>query len=189
MTAYRRRLILAGMASFALPAVALARQCRITPRDALGPYYKSGAPEQADICASGSGGGQRLIVSGGVLGMPDCAPLPGALVEVWQADERGDYTGINSGRQDDPGCLLRASIRAGKDGRYSFATVFPGEYPGRPRHIHFRISSKGYATLVTQLYFGRERGIPEQLVVAVKRDDKDVLQANFDIALARAAGG
>jgi protocatechuate 3,4-dioxygenase beta subunit len=152
----------------------------------LGPFYKPNAPAQAELCASGSGGKERLLVVGQVRGMPDCAPLGGALVEVWQADERGDYTQVGAARPDDPACLLRASIVADGEGRYRFATVAPGEYPGRPRHIHYRVSRKGYATLVTQLYFARERGVADPLVVTPARNEQGVAQATFDITLARA---
>jgi protocatechuate 3,4-dioxygenase beta subunit len=178
----RRRFLVAG-AIFVVPGALHAQQCRVTPRDALGPFYKSGAPAQAELCASESGGSQKLTVTGRVLGTPDCAPLAGALVEVWQADARGDYTQVGTGR-DDPGCLLRASLKADAEGRYAFRTVMPGEYPGRPRHIHYRVSAKGYTTLVTQLYFARERGIPQELVVTVAPKD-GVLAASFDVTLAR----
>jgi protocatechuate 3,4-dioxygenase beta subunit len=181
MNADRRRLLLGGAALIVVPAGALAQQCRVTPRDGLGPFYVKGAPAQADLCASGSGGGQKLTVTGRVLGGPDCAPLAGALVEVWQADSRGDYTQVGAGR-DDPGCLLRASLKTGADGRYAFRTVLPGEYPGRPRHIHYRVSAKGHATLVTQLYFARERGIPQELV-AIAAPKDGVLAAAFDVTL------
>ena len=165
--------------------MALAQQCRVTPRDTLGPFYKPDAPAQPELCASGSGGKERLIIIGQIRGMPDCTLLSGALVEVWQADERGDYTQVGAARPDDPGCLLRASVLTDGEGRYRFATVLPGEYPGRPRHIHYRVSHKGHATLVTQLYFGRERGVPEALVVTPARDDKGVARATFDITLAK----
>ena len=179
----RRKFIAAGAALVAAPAV-LAQQCRVTPRDALGPFYVKGAPAQAELCASGSGGGQKLTVSGRVLGTPECAPLAGALVEVWQADSRGGYTQVGAG-QDDAGCLLRASLKADAEGRYLFRTVLPGEYPGRPRHIHYRVSAKGYATLVTQLYFARERGIPPELVVNAAQKE-GALVASFDVTLAKA---
>lgn len=178
----RRRMLLSGAALIAAPA-AFAQQCRVTPRDALGPFYVKGAPAQADLCASGSGGGQKLTVTGRVLGAPDCAPLAGALVEVWQADSRGDYTQVGAGR-DDPGCLLRATLKTDSAGRYSFRTVLPGEYPGRPRHIHYRVSAKGHATLVTQLYFTRERGISPELAVAAAPKD-GILAATFDVTLAK----
>ena len=182
MNPHRRRLLFGGAALIAAP-VTLAQQCRVTSRDALGPFYKSGAPALADLCASGSGGSQKLTVTGRVLGAPDCAPLAGALVEVWQADARGDYTQVGAGR-DDPGCLLRASLRTDAEGRYAFRTVMPGEYPGRPRHLHYRVSAKGYAVLVTQLYFAREQGVPQDLVVAAVPKDGN-LAAAFDITLAR----
>lgn len=178
----RRRMLLGGVALIVAPA-AYAQQCRVTPRDALGPFYVKGAPAEAELCASGSGGGQKLTITGRVLGAPDCAPLTGALVEVWQADSRGDYTQVGA-KQDDAGCLLRASLKTGADGRYAFRTVLPGEYPGRPRHIHYRVSAKGHVTLVTQLYFARERGIAQELVVTAAPKD-GTLAASFDVTLAR----
>ena len=180
----RRKFIAAGAALLAAPA-ALAQQCRVTPRDALGPFYVKGAPAHANLCASAAGGAQKLTVSGRVLGMPECAPLAGALVEVWQADARGDYTEVTPGKKDDPGCLLRASLTTDTGGRYRFQTIVPGEYPGRPRHIHYRVSAKGHSTLVTQLYFAHERGIPQDLIVTAAPKDGG-LAASFDITLAKA---
>jgi protocatechuate 3,4-dioxygenase beta subunit len=179
----RRRLLLGVTAMLAAPAAALAEQCRVTPRDSLGPFYKSNAPAEIDLCASGAGGGQRLTVTGRVLGMPECMPLAGALVEVWQADARGDYSQVGA-KRDDSSCLLRASLKTDAEGRYSFRTLLPGEYPGRPRHIHYRVSAKGYATLVTQLYFARERGIPQELAVTAMPKD-GALAASFDVTLAK----
>ena len=182
----RRRLLLGSVALIVVPA-AYAQQCRVTPRDALGPFYKANAPAQAELCASGSGGDQKLVISGRVLGAPECAPLAGALVEVWQADARGDYSQVGA-RPDDAGCLLRATLKTGADGRYMFRTVLPGEYPGRPRHIHYRVSAKGHATLVTQLYFARERGVSPELVAAVAPKD-GILAATFDVTLRAGSRG
>jgi len=165
--------------------MALAQQCRVTPRDMLGPFYKPNARAQADMCTSGSGGTEKLLVNGRVLAVSDCKPLAGAMVEVWQADAKGDYSQVGA-KLDDPGCLLRASVLTDAEGRYAFTTILPGEYPGRPRHIHYRVSHKEYATLVTQLYFVRERGVAEQLVVTPARNEKGVAQATFDITLAKA---
>jgi protocatechuate 3,4-dioxygenase beta subunit len=185
----RRRLFVVGglLGLGAFPA--FAQQCRPTPRDALGPFYTRNAPEQNDLCASGSGGKARLIVSGRILGAPDCKPLAGALVEVWHADANGDYSEFTRGKKDDPACLLRASLKTDAEGRYSFSTVVPAEYPGRPRHVHYRVSHAGHATLVTQLYFERERGVAQELVTALSRDDKGVSRAAFDITLMRAGAG
>src|SRR5512134_411831 len=105
----RRRFLGVVGVLLAAPSALHAQQCRVTPRDQLGPFYKSGAPAQGELCASGSGGKERLVIAGRILGMPDCKPLAGALVEVWQADQRGDYSQVGA-KPDDPGCLLRASI-------------------------------------------------------------------------------
>ncbi len=182
----RRQLVFAGIAGLITTVPAVAQQCRGTPRDQLGPFYLRGAPEQTDLCASGSGGKERLVVSGRVLGMPDCKPLAGALVEVWQADANGDYSGFTRGKQDDAACLLRASLKTDVEGRYSFSTIVPAEYPGRPRHIHYRVSHAAHGTLVTQLYFARERGVADELVAALQRDGKGGSRAAFDITLVRA---
>ncbi len=182
----RRQLLFAGFAGLLTAVPAAAQQCRSTPRDQLGPFYSRGAPEQMELCASGSGGKDRLLVSGRVLGT-GCKPLAGALVEIWHADANGDYSGFTRGKQDDAACLLRASIKTDADGRYSFSTVVPAEYPGRPRHIHYRIGHAAHATLVTQLYFARERGVSDELVTTVQRDGKGVARATFDITLSQAA--
>ncbi len=184
LSAQKRRLILAGLGLCAAPWTALAQQCRVTPRDTLGPYYKSGAPASGELCASGSGGAEKLIVTGRVTGLPSCAPLAGARVEVWQADARGEYTQVG-GARDDQRCLLRARLTADGAGQYRYSTILPGEYPGRPRHIHYRVSHPGHAALVTQLYFGSERDIPEALQATLRRDAQGVWQATFDLTLGR----
>ena len=61
----------------AAPAMAFAQRCRVTPRDALGPYCKPGAPAEPELCASGSAGGRMLTVKGRALGMPGGALAAG----------------------------------------------------------------------------------------------------------------
>jgi protocatechuate 3,4-dioxygenase beta subunit len=185
MMATRRQLIVVGFAFCAWPAAsARAQQCRATPRDQLGPFYTRNAPEQTELCTSGSGGRERLTVAGRVLGA-DCKPLAGALVEVWHADANGDYSHFTRGKKDDPACLLRASVRTNAEGRYQFTTIVPAEYPGRPRHIHYRVSHAAHATLVTQLYFTGDRGAVEGLTAPLQRDAQGVASAIFDITLNR----
>ena len=58
--------------------------CAPTRPDMLGPFYKPDAPARA---RTGSG----LVVSGAVRSTKGCVPLPGARVEWWSADERGEY--------------------------------------------------------------------------------------------------
>jgi protocatechuate 3,4-dioxygenase beta subunit len=125
--------VLAVLALFAAPAQAQ-RPCTPTPPDSLGPFYTPNAPERAST-------GRGLTVNGVVRSAAGCAPLPGARIEWWSADGKGEY-------QD----ALRATQRAEGDGRYRYETVAPGRYPGRPPHVHVRVTAPGHRTLVTQLY-------------------------------------
>src|SRR5574341_1898157 len=109
-------------------------RCEPTPPDMEGPFYRPGAPERA---STGSG----LIVRGRILGVPDCRPLPDARIEWWHAGASGEYDDAH-----------RGSLKGNRDGSYRFSTDFPGKYPGRPPHIHFKIFAPGYRDLTTQLY-------------------------------------
>lgn len=123
--------------------------CTPTRADSEGPFYVPGAPLTT---STGSG----LTVAGRVLGAPDCRPVPGARVEWWQTDRSGRY-----------GDEHRGSQAADSDGNYRFTTDFPGEYPGRPPHIHFKASAPGYRPLTTQLYLrGGEREVYFPIVLA-----------------------
>jgi protocatechuate 3,4-dioxygenase beta subunit len=156
----RRGFLFAGLACLAAPV--FAQQCRRTPDDALGPFYVPGQPAQADLCPRNVAPG--MLVTGRVRSFPDCRPVAGALVEVWHADEYGVYTRSVQAVHNDFDCRLRASLRSGEDGRYSFRSIAPGDYHGRPRHIHFRVTASGYRELVTQLYFPPQEGVDPRLL-------------------------
>jgi len=155
----RRGFLLAGLACFAGAAAA---QCRRTPTDALGPYYLPGQPAQTNLCQRDATPG--MLVRGRVTRFPECSPVAGALIEVWHADSRGAYTRVDKLGIDDPTCLLRASLRSGSDGTYSFRTLAPVAYGSRPRHIHFRVSAPGFRTLVTQMYLDPAEGLDGRLL-------------------------
>jgi len=118
----------------AAPVAAQPASCAPTKPDMLGPFYKPDAPERAVT-------GQGLVVRGTVRSARGCVPLSGARVEWWSADGRGEY-------HDE----LRATQRTGAAGAFTYETVAPGRYPGRPPHLHVKISAAGHRTLVTQLY-------------------------------------
>ena len=90
-------------------------------------------------------------------------PLPGKLIEVWQANAGGRYRHANDGYlapldENFGGC---GRCISDAEGNYSFQTVMPGPYPWpnggndwRPAHIHFSIFGDGFAQrLITQMYF------------------------------------
>lgn len=108
--------------------------CSPTRPDVEGPFYKPNAPERATT-------GHGLLVTGTVRSASGCGPLPGARIEWWSINPRGDY-------DDDH----RASQPADGDGHFRYETDFPIRYFGRPPHLHVRISAPGHRTLITQLY-------------------------------------
>ena len=114
-----------------------------TVRQTEGPFFKPMSPERADLIEPGMGGTPIELV--GFVLTRACKPLPGALVDLWHADDRGDY--------DNSGYRLRGHQFADAEGRYRFRTVVPAIYVGRTRHFHVKVQRKGGRVLTTQLYF------------------------------------
>mgnify|MGYP005841326623 CR=1 FL=1 len=132
--------------------------CAPTATNPAGPFYLPDAPFRDDLRPA-EAPGTTLVVAGQVMDT-NCAPLAGAVVDVWQADAGGAYDFSADYR-------YRGRIQADDDGRYQFTTVMPGNYGSRPSHIHFRISHPAAATLTTQLYFeGDPRNATDGLVVS-----------------------
>ncbi|MQQ09836.1 protocatechuate 3,4-dioxygenase subunit beta [Epibacterium sp. SM1979] len=106
--------------------------------------------------------GERIILHGRVLD-ENGRPVPGTLVELWQANAGGRY------RHKKDTYLAPIDLNFGGCGRtltdengyYYFRTVKPGAYPWRnwvnswrPAHIHMSIFGSGFAQrLITQCYF------------------------------------
>ncbi len=106
--------------------------------------------------------GQRIIVHGRLLDESGRG-VPGALIEVWQANAGGRYRHAKEGYMAplDPNFGGCGRVITEADGSYRFRTVQPGAYPWpnrandwRPAHIHFSIMGAGFAQrLITQMYF------------------------------------
>ena len=151
----------------AVPATALAQQCLPTAANVLGPFYRAAAPARAKLADPGETG-EVLVVSGTVYG-PDCrTPLPGALLDVWQANSAGLYDiDKPANLTDRTQFRLRGRLLTDAQGRYEIETIVPGRYPippglpgleqyagrMRPAHIHFIVMHPLYGPLTTQLYF------------------------------------
>ena len=113
-----------------------------------GPYFKPSSPERIELLEPEMPG-QPIELVGFVLTRA-CRPVAGALLDFWQADDKGGY--------DNSGFRLRAHQFADADGRFRFRTIVPGNYPGRTRHFHVKVQPKGGRVLTTQLYFPGEPG-------------------------------
>jgi len=119
----------------------------ITPSQTEGPYYKANTPERSSLIEPGIAG-TRVVLTGSVL-TRDCRPIAGALLDFWQANDKGAY--------DNNGYTLRGHQFSDANGRYTLETILPGLYPGRTRHIHVKVQAPNQPVLTTQLYFPEER--------------------------------
>jgi protocatechuate 3,4-dioxygenase beta subunit len=138
--------------------------CVARPEQTAGPYFVDTKLNRSDIRSDPSTGAIKegapldlvLAVSG--LRAGTCAPLAGAHVDIWHCDATGVYSGV-----EDPGfntvgqSFLRGYQITDDAGEARFRTIYPGWYPGRAVHIHFKIrtdpgSERGHE-FISQLYF------------------------------------
>ncbi len=121
-----------------------------TSEDILGPFYRENAPVRSNLNVNNHSG-VSLVLSGKVLTNDCITPIEGAKVEIWHANESGEYDNTTSD------FAFRATAFTDQNGNYEFSTITPGRYLNgnnyRPSHIHFYVSAADHETLVTQLYF------------------------------------
>ena len=145
-------------ASAALPA------CVGKPEQTEGPYFLDGMLNRSDVRSDPSDGTisdgipLSLIFRVSSIGARGCAPLAGAVVDLWHCDARGYYSGVQDHSFNTTGKkFLRGFQVTDRAGITRFATIYPGWYPGRTVHIHFKIrtdpSSKAGQEFTSQLYF------------------------------------
>ncbi|MBW5248208.1 dioxygenase, partial [Streptomyces sp. P01-B04] len=111
-----------------------------------GPYFKPNSPLRTSLVTAGTPG-VPLTVSGYVFGR-ECRPVPGVLLDFWQADTNGAY--------DMSGYAFRGHQFTDRSGAFTLTTIVAGLYPGRARHIHVKAQAPGSGILTTQLYFPGE---------------------------------
>jgi protocatechuate 3,4-dioxygenase beta subunit len=150
----------------------------VTQRQTEGPFFKPSSPQRVDLIEPGIGG-QPIELTGFVL-TRGCKPVAGALVDLWQADDKGDY--------DNSGFRLRGHQFADAEGRYRFRTIVPAQYPGRTRHLHVKVQPKGGRILTTQLYFpgeaeNRRDGLFRKELLIRTAKNAGTLAGRFDFVL------
>lgn len=177
-THHSRRHVLRTMAFVGLsglvarPAIAQATGLPLTPLQTMGPFYPIARPLEDDMDLTriagrtGRAAGQVIELTGRVL-TPDGAPVPGARVEVWQANREGRYDHPSDPNPAplDPNFQGFGVQQTDEEGRYRFLTIKPGAYAVRPDnpddirppHIHFDVFGRK-DRLVTQMYFPGEPG-------------------------------
>ena len=149
-----------------------------TPAQTEGPYFTSNSPERSNLREAGMAG-TLLTITGQVV-TTLCQPIARAKLDWWQAD--------NSGAYDNSGYRLRGHQYTDDNGRFTLATIVPGLYPGRTRHIHVKAQAPNKPVLTTQLYFpGEPRnasdGIYSSALLMQVADTADGKAATFTFVL------
>jgi protocatechuate 3,4-dioxygenase alpha subunit len=136
-----------------------------TPGQTVGPFFALGLdrPEWADL-TRGNPQGERITVEGQVLD-GDGAPVPDAMIELWQANTAGRYDHVEDTQADkkiDPHFHGYGRAATDPQGRFKITTIKPGPVPGRGNalqapHINVAFFARGLLRqLHTRIYFADE---------------------------------
>ena len=115
--------------------------CVLTAALTEGPFFVDEKLNRADIRTDPSTGavspGTPLALTFNVSRVANnaCTPLTGAYLDVWHCDSSGIYSDVDGSSQK----FLRGYQVTDANGIANFATVYPGWYPGRTVHIHFKL--------------------------------------------------
>jgi hydroxyquinol 1,2-dioxygenase len=156
-----------------------------TESTVLGPFHMvASPPRELGDTIDLVGTGQPCVVTGRVVSL-DGAPLPGAQVDVWQADDHGFYD-VQQPAAQPPG-NGRGLFTCDDEGRFWFRTVTPsaypiptdgpvgglltatGRHPYRPAHIHFIVAADGHQPVTTHVFVAGSDYLDSDAVFAVKQ--------------------
>ncbi|MDX1656531.1 MAG: catechol 1,2-dioxygenase [Candidatus Competibacteraceae bacterium] len=155
-----------------------------TPRTIEGPLYVAGAPlsEGETRMDDGTDPGEVMWLTGQVRDTQG-QPIAGAIVDVWHADTKGNYSYFDTSQSE---YNLRRRIKTDAEGRYRARSIVPSGYscpPGsptqqvldllgrhgtRPAHIHFFISAPGYRHLTTQINLADDPYVHDDFAFATR---------------------
>lgn len=128
------------------PASTALLSCVVSPALTEGPFFVDEKLDRADIRTDSKSGvasaGVPLVLNVGVFQASNtqCIPLHNAVVDVWQCDAAGVYSDVTDRSVDSRGKdFLRGFQRTNTTGQAKFTTIYPGWYPGRATHIHFKV--------------------------------------------------
>ncbi|MFF4503516.1 intradiol ring-cleavage dioxygenase [Streptomyces sp. NPDC001401] len=175
-----------------------------TESTVLGPFHMTESPvRELGANIDLVGGGEPCVVSGRVLSR-NGTPLPGTVVDVWQANDQGFYD-VQQPEVQPPG-NGRGLFTADAEGRFWFRTCVPSPYPiptdgpvgdllratarhpYRPAHIHFIASAVGHTPVTTHIFVAGSDHLDSDAVFAVKPSLVQDFTTTDDPSLAREFG-
>lgn len=145
-------------ATQAVPATATSGAipaCVVRPELTEGPYFVDEMLNRSDIRqdptdgAVSQGAQFDLTFNVSQVGSNGCVPLEGAQVDIWHCDAFGVYSDVENSQGKK---FLRGYQVTDANGQAKFVTIYPGWYPGRTVHIHFKIRKDNYE-FTSQLFF------------------------------------
>jgi protocatechuate 3,4-dioxygenase, alpha subunit len=163
-----------------------------TPGQTIGPFFGYALPFERgnELVPPGSAGAIRLH---GVVTDGAGAPVPDALLEIWQADADGVVpTAAGSLRRDGRTFTGWGRASTDEDGRFSFTTVKPGAVPADSApFIAVTVFARGLLNrLFTRAYLPGTELAQDRLLNSVPADRRQTLIAapdedglRFDIRL------
>ncbi|KOC14517.1 putative GPI anchored dioxygenase [Aspergillus flavus AF70] len=112
----------------------------LSPTITDGPYYVWGEVQRSNVKEDEYCDGVDVYLEVQYIDVNTCQPIPGAFVDIWNANATGVYSGIStSGNYAADGwdsTYLRGIQESDQDGVVTFETIFPGHYDGRATHTH-----------------------------------------------------
>lgn len=149
-------------------STAVVPACVVQPQQTEGPYFVDEQLLRSDIRTDPSTG---AVKAGAPLALtlkvsqvtPDgrCAPVEDAQVDLWQCDAVGAYSDVKDRLFDTSGQkFLRGHQITDAAGAVQFVTIYPGWYPGRAVHVHFKVRTSRAGTrayeFTSQFYFDEQ---------------------------------
>jgi protocatechuate 3,4-dioxygenase beta subunit len=149
--------------------------CVLTPEQEEGPFYVDLARVRQDIAEDRPGVPLALALT--VVDSNTCEPIRDAAVDIWHCDALGVYSGEPS--EGTAGkTYLRGIQLTDRNGLAEFATVYPGQYPGRTTHIHLKVHLGGRRS--GGAYSGGHVSHTGQLFTSDRRDAEIFALAPYD---------
>jgi protocatechuate 3,4-dioxygenase beta subunit len=183
----------------------------------LGPFWSPHAPFRelgASIVQDPYPGGRVAYMHGTVTDAKTGAPIPNAVVDIWQASANGKYDFQDDDQSENN---LRGKFRTNEKGEYYYYCYHPTAYslptdgpagallrlldrhPMRPAHIHLMVSADKYKQVTTQLFPRDDKYATTDTVFAVKddllldfkpsKDPKADLDLEYNISLSQLKPG
>ena len=147
-----KRILLAAISSAAMIASALtftsnasAASCAATQALTEGPYYSTDTPVRSNIISSQAGIKTTFTIT---VVDTSCKAVKGAKVDIWHANAAGQYSAVEGNTQN----FLRGTQTTNAKGQVTFTTIYPGWYPGRTMHVHFKVWKNGQQVLTSQFF-------------------------------------